>query len=313
LEKLKDKREKIKVTLSVAIKLGRFSAVSKKHRQQVRTKVDDLLSVLQQLYGPSQNFTFENFLEQDPNDTPILSTFPRFVVYFFPFHSLPDPSDPNNFVLQALPSSTHYHQLSLLLHPDKNSILGKYQGLLNDAFKLWDPILKNPAFQQEPIPPQDDEELEQYQAKGEEYKLLSQMFYEYSAAYNAATLLFMPTSGSLQGLYSTLTDAEEAGKLVHASLDDEDTGMWDLERGIDEAIEAAKVAEEFNKSKGRPRRESKGALEDEEDEEEEEEEEDEEEDEEEEKETEDEEEDVPQPPAKRTRLQRRKIRSSKYC
>jgi len=261
LEKLKDKRKTIRGIVGVAEKLGRFCAVSKVQRQRVRGKVDDLTSVLQQLYGPSSDFTLDNFLDREsPNDPPTFATFPRLVVYFFPFHSLPDVSDAihgSKTALEVLPTPNHYRELSRKIHPDKNSVYSKYQTLLNDSFELWAPILRDSSLKNEPAPPNDENELEQYQAKGDKYLALSQMFYEYSAAYNAATILFMPTSGSLEGLHGTLASAEEAGKLVHASLDDEDDGMQDIENGIDEAIEQSKLAEQFTKSKSRGRHASR--------------------------------------------------------
>jgi hypothetical protein len=247
LQKSRERREKINTILRVTEKLGRFAASSKKQHQEVRSKVDDLLTAFQQLYGISGNFDIETFLERNsPDDPPDLATFPRLVAFFLPFQTLPETSQSDYLtkkVGEVIPNASHYREVSLRIHPDKSSTFSQYQALLNDAFALWDQILKIPGLKDLPAPPQDTNLNAEYCEKGDIYRSASDIYLQYVFAHTKAYLLMTsPTSGSLQGVYETLVEAEEAGKLVHASLDDEDTGMQDLENGIDEAVEKAKEA-----------------------------------------------------------------------
>jgi len=92
------------------------------------------------------------------------------------------------------------------------------------------------------IPPYDDDGNQAYAAQSESHAMLSAMYFSYMYAYNRASSFMNPTSLLIYGLHRTLIDAEEAARIVHASLDDEESGIRDLENGIDEAIVQAQAA-----------------------------------------------------------------------
>ena len=105
------------------------------------------------------------------------------------------------------------------------------------------------------IPPYDDDGNQAYAAQSESHAMLSAMYFSYMYAYNRASSFMNPTSLLIYGLHRTLIDAEEAARIVHASLDDEESGMRDLENGIDEAIVQAQAATKLaNTGRRRKRR-----------------------------------------------------------
>jgi hypothetical protein len=255
LQKSKQRREEVKSVLRHTEQLGRFAAISKEHRQQVRTKVEHMLSIIQRIYGIASGFHLATFLHCDgPDSRPTYATFPRLLVYFLSQIALPNITQSQagiTPVFDVIPNSSHYHKLSLILHPDKNSPYSEYQSLLNASFDLWSPHLDNELLKAATAPPLDEQGAEDYAGEGSEFEAVSEMYFSYLAAFNEGLSFMNPTSLSPNGLYETLLDAEAAGKLVQASFNDEETGMQNLENGIDEAIEEAKRAAGLIRSRRR--------------------------------------------------------------
>lgn len=257
LQKSKARRAKINKILEVTQQLGQFAALAKRQRQSVCAKVANVTRILQQIYGPATHFQFESFLESSIDSRPDLHTFPRFAVFFLPQSSLPDitlshPGISN--VVEFLPSTTHWRELNLKLHPAKNPSFGKLYTVLNEAWAIWQPYIDDPTLKDACVPPYDEDGNKEYVAQSKSHAMLSAMYFSYMYACNRASSLMNPTSFSTYRLYQTLIDAEEAARIVHASLDDEENGMKDLEDGIDEAIAQAQAAAELAHSRQRSKR-----------------------------------------------------------
>jgi hypothetical protein len=183
-------------------------------------------------------------------ETPVsYSTFAMLLLYFVPRDSLPNPLH-GNLILDAkvidfLPADTHYQQLSAMIHPDRGITFAKYQPLADASWELWKQTLLDPKTKDAPVPPNpyvDPASSAKYVAKGDVYERLSTIFYDYLTIWCFVNEKLSPAKLSPAGLRKSLASTVESRKkLVNSSLDDRETGMKDLEHGIEEIIAQGKL------------------------------------------------------------------------
>lgn len=228
--------------------LSLFAQTALKQRRDVRAKVDDYGKVLERVYGRPENFDISVFMTG--LETPITySTFTMLLLYFIPQESLPCPLPASNNpiehkILDFLPTDTHYRQLCKLIHPDRQSGYEKYQALANSSWELWkqpliDPTAKNALAP--PSPTHDPVGYATYCAQGEVYQHLAAMLQDYIVTWCTVGSILNPTKLSPAILKQSLASTAASRALLNASLEDTESGMQDLENGIEEVIAQGKL------------------------------------------------------------------------
>jgi hypothetical protein len=198
LERSRERREKINNVLQVTKDLGTYAQLAKEREAKIRSKVEERSRLYQALYGSSDKYTLEKFV--DIENPPTLETYPRLVSFFLDVSNLPDVHGAipgTTLMFDAIPGVGHFRKVSSLLHPDKNPHDRSLQSILNAAFDLWRPILDNPQLKNVSVHDHDDRSSEEFCRRGEPYKQLSQMYFSYMLAVNNAMELLSPQSLSL--------------------------------------------------------------------------------------------------------------------
>ena len=241
LQRSKERRQRINDTLKVTSKLSELT-------KSIRSRVEGRSRILQSLYGTSSDYKIDTFVNLI--DSPTFDTFPRLVAFFLPQHTIPDITGAVPGVsrfLDVIPGSTHFRQVSALLHPDKNPSDTNMQKILSAAFDLWRPVLDDPAITDELVVAHDDESTTTFCSRGDHYKALSEMYFAYMLAVNNATELLSPSTLSISGLYNALLSTEEEETLLLAK--DNVTAEDQVENMIEKALKATEKKEERRSAK----------------------------------------------------------------
>jgi hypothetical protein len=278
LERSKKRRELIADFARRSQQLTVFAESALKQRRNVREKVEDYGKELERVYGNAASFGIEEYMR--PYKTPVsYYTVAMLFVYFMPPDSLPSPLiglNTTGRAIDCIPSDSHYRQLCKLIHPDRHPEFAEYSALANASWQLWKKVLADPGVNDMRTPPNANTMPEQ----SAEYCRQSDMHAEMSTVVMAYFNCWCHVSNSLAppkltpvALHRSLLATAESRELLNASLDDEDTGMRDLEDGIEDVIAQGKKFAALPQS--RRKRVPERELEDEIDEDEEEEDEDE--------------------------------------
>jgi len=227
--------------------LSLFAQTALQQRRDLRKKVDDYGKVLEQVYGKAENFDITVFMYA--LESPVTyATYAMLLLYFIPQESLPNPlaahDDPTKPLLDFLPTDTHYRQLCKLIHPDRQSAYAKYSALANAAWELWRETLNDPQIKDAPAPPNatyNATGFEQYCAQGDVFRRFASIHRDYSAAWCSIGNLLTPTKLTPAALQQSLLSTTASRELLNASLDDTETGMENLESGIEEIIAQGKL------------------------------------------------------------------------
>lgn len=176
--------------------LGEFAQSAK----MILTSVQEQSRVLKEIYGSSERFELETFVNLGAPVT--VDTFPRFVTFFLNQADLPPVLNAvpgTTVIFDVIPREKQFKLVSALLHPDKNpnKDISVLQNHLNNAFDKWRPILELPHLSTVILHEDNDESAERFCAQGEEYKELSFMYYCYMVAVNEARDMLSPTTLSL--------------------------------------------------------------------------------------------------------------------
>lgn len=244
LERSKKRREIVGDFVQRSQQLLVFAESALRQRRNVREKVEDYGKELERIFGMPESFTIEVFMRDFK--TPVsYGTFTMLLVYSMPPESLPTPfpSQVHAKVLDFLPTDTHYRQLSKYLHSDRHLEFAEYSSLANAGWQLCKKILADPKVKDMLVPPN----ASCFPFESAEYCGQGDIFTEVSHFYNAYLNCWCAASQSLTTpkltpftLYRSLLATVESRKLLNASLDDEDTGMRDLEDGIEDVIAEGK-------------------------------------------------------------------------
>ncbi len=246
LERSKKRRLLITQFVQTSQQLTVFAQSALQQRRDVRQKVDDYGKELERIYGRPEDYDIKVFMRN--YQTPIsYGTFAMLLLYFTPQESLPNPltvaNNPTAKAVDFLPTDTHYRQLSKLIHPDRQAPRAEYQSLANASWELWKQNLLDPKAKNALVPPNpflQAQESAEYCAQGDVFRRLTDMFYAYLALWCHVSQTLNPSKLTPNTLYRSLRSTEESRRLLHASLDDGETGMRDLENGIEEVIAQGK-------------------------------------------------------------------------
>jgi hypothetical protein len=244
LERSKKRREIVDDFVQRSQQLLVHAESSIKLRHNVREKVEDYGKELERIYGTPESFTIDVFM-RDVKTPVSYGTFTMLLVYFMPPESLPTPfpSQINAKVIDFLPTDTHYRQLSKYLHPDRHPEFAEYSSLGNAGWQLCKKVLADPKLKDMLVPPN----ASCFPVQSAEYCGQGDIFTEVSRLYNAYLNCWCTASQALTTpkltpytLYRSLLATVESRKLLNASLDDEETGLRDLDNGIEDVIAEGK-------------------------------------------------------------------------
>jgi hypothetical protein len=279
-ERSKKRRKLIADFVQRSQQLTVFAESALKQRRYVREKVEDYGNELERIYGKPESFHIEVFIRNFK--TPIsYGTFTMLLLYFTPQELLPNPlathHNPAAKALDFLPTESHYRQLSKLIHPDRYAQFAEYSSLANASWELCKKVLADPKLKDALVPPSPNlfpAPNAEYCRQGDVFKQLSDLFYAYYSCWCEVSNSLNPSMLTPCTLYRSLLATAESRNLLNASLDDEDTGMRDLEDGIEDVIaqgkEFASLPRSGRKRNAEPEQELDDELEKEEEEDEEE-------------------------------------------
>ena len=214
LEQQRQKREKYYENFDLTSKLAlQFS--------DVRNRVLQNVSLLKEIYGTdSSGYHLSTFVDVQSGIS--ISTFPRLVVYFLPVSELPPVATavPSiTPIVDVIPGSRHYRQVSLLTHPDKFGEEG-IQQKLNDGWRLWEDVIGNEALRDVVLfDYEQDEEIGAFKVISSDHAKLAKMFLEYLYASSQAAELLNPVRLCLNRLHQLLREAQEVDGILGKSRD----------------------------------------------------------------------------------------------
>ena len=246
LERSKKRRELIADFVQRSQQLTVFAESALKQRRKVREKVEIYGRELERIYGKPEFFAIEAYV--GPYKTPIsYRSFTALLTYFLPSESLPNPfsaiGDPTGKAIDYMPSDTHHRQLSKFIHPDRNPQFAEYSALANAGWQLCKKVLADPRVKDMPPPPNRNNDPvgnERYCSQSDIHRDLALLFMAYIDAYLFVGKALTPSKLTPFSLCQSLLANVESRKLLNESLDDGDTGMRDLEDGIEDIIAQGK-------------------------------------------------------------------------
>jgi hypothetical protein len=243
----KARREMINKFVHASQQLSLFAQTALQQRRDVRKKVDDYGKVLEQVYGKAESFDIT--LLMNGLDDPIsYASYTMLLLYFIPQNLLPNPlkanEKPEKPLLDFFPTDTHYRQLCKLIHPDRQSEYTNYSALANAGWELWKETLDDPQAKDAlapPSPQSDPTGFENYCAQGDVFIRLAAMMRDYVWTWCFVGSLLTPTKLTPAALKQSLVSTAASWELLNASLDDTESGMENLENGIEDIIAQGKL------------------------------------------------------------------------
>ena len=221
LRRHKERTEQINSALEIAKDVGSYAKSAYTREQKIRHNVKDRSKILQTVFGSSAQYNIHSFIP-DLDGHPTLETFPRLVAFYLQQSDFPILSNmiPNvSRIIDYIPGESHFRKVSRILHPDMGNTTN-LQSTLAAAFDLWKPILQDKELATALLPSDDD--IPEFVARGENYKLLLDLYWFSMTANVQAAQLMSPQMLSLATLYKTLLVLEEEEELLKG--DEDDTG-----------------------------------------------------------------------------------------
>jgi hypothetical protein len=199
LQSRKTKRDEINDTLRLTKRVGFIAkkAISELknsrgtiERMQIQSKRRG--DLLKKLYGPKPSLPDVNqFINLTGPFT--LGTFARLVAYLLPPSAWPASNSAESLIMDNIPGSYHYRQISLRFHPDKNPESQiTLQTYLNSAYDLWRPLLRDRDLSKVPL-----SEKANLEERGGKFVQLETMYDEFVVACRGAMNLLNPTKLSV--------------------------------------------------------------------------------------------------------------------